>query len=373
MSKKPASQTLRIAPQSNKPTLSKGQQAFNNLVAKIEARRAQLLQWQVVVESFQQKLASDYMPVMQEFKKCQEAMVYGLDQALEQKGLTKVERRAVQELICDLAERLLAQTGDEALKAIYNKHSDDDFDAEAAAELEDMKQTMGDLFGVDLGDTDDVNSPEELMAKIQAQMEQEMLQAQEPRPNPRKKTVKQLAREAEKKAEDDQTSLSIREVYRKLVSALHPDREPDLEERQRKTTLMQRVNQAYDKKDLLQLLELQLELEHIDAHSIAGMSEDRVRHFNKILKEQLAELEQEIESVEMPLRAQFDQFSFQPLMPASVLPRLNRDIADLKRHVREIKQDLGMLKEITAFKAWIKAYRRQAKAMQRDNDDDCPF
>ena len=373
MTKKPAAQTLRIAPQTDKPTLSKAQQAFNNLVAKIETRRAQLVQWQAVVQLCQQKVASDYMPAMQAFKKGQADMVRGLDQALDQKGLTKVEREAVQGIICSIAERLVAETGDETLKAIYNKYSNDDFDTEAAAELEHMKQSMRDLFGVDVGDAAGVNSPEDLLAKIEAQMAQEALQAEQAPPPKRKKTAKQLAREAEKKAEDDQTSLSIREVYRKLVSALHPDREPDLDERQRKTVLMQRVNQAYDKKDLLQLLELQLELEHIDAHSIAGMSEDRVKHFNKILKEQLAELEQEIEYVEMPLRAQFDQHSFQTLTPASVMPQLNRDIADLKRHVKVIKQELGMLQDLPALKAWIKAYRRQVKAMQREQDDDFYF
>jgi hypothetical protein len=44
----------------------------------------------------------------------------------------------------------------------------------------------------------------------------------------------------------------------------HPDREPDPHERERKTALMQRANHAYGKNDLLKLLELQLELEHID-------------------------------------------------------------------------------------------------------------
>ena len=60
-----------------------------------------------------------------------------------------------------------------------------------------------------------------------------------------KKTAKQRARDEKLKIEADETSLSIREVYRKLVSALHPDREPDPQERARKTALMQRVNQAY--------------------------------------------------------------------------------------------------------------------------------
>jgi hypothetical protein len=46
-----------------------------------------------------------------------------------------------------------------------------------------------------------------------------------------------------------------------LVAALHPDREPDEQERKRKTELMQRVNTSYGKKYLLLLLELQLEIE----------------------------------------------------------------------------------------------------------------
>ena len=371
-------QPLRIAPQHNHTTLSRGQKTFNTLVAKIENRRAQLVQWQATVQTYQQKVASDYLPVAQKFKKHQADMVYRLDQAWEQKGLTKPERRAVQEIICRMAERLVAETGDSALKAIYNKHSDDDFDAAAAAEMEDMKQTMSAVFGFEFEDSEGLSSPADLMAQIAEQMEKEQLQASAPpeHTTPRKKTAKQLAREQQKKAEEDQTSLSIREVYRKLASALHPDREPDLEERQRKTTLMQRVNQAYDKKDLLQLLELQLELEHIDAHSIASLSEDRLKHFNKILKEQLAELEQEIEFVEMPLRAQLQLSPYESLAPATVISILNQDIAELKCHVQEIEKDLSELNDLPALKAWIKVYLRALKAAQRNqfgDSDRYPF
>jgi hypothetical protein len=72
---------------------------------------------------------------------------------------------------------------------------------------------------------------------------------------------------------------------------LHPDRETDPQERERKNALMQRVNQAYSKNSLLQLLELQLELEHIDQSAINNLSEDRLKHYNKILKEQVKELD----------------------------------------------------------------------------------
>ncbi len=53
-----------------------------------------------------------------------------------------------------------------------------------------------------------------------------------------------VAKESQQQVEEQQTSQSIRELYRKLVSALHLDREPDPQERERKTLLMQRINQC---------------------------------------------------------------------------------------------------------------------------------
>src|SRR5260370_34474944 len=93
-------------------------------------------------------------------------------------------------------------------------------------------------------------------------------QAREARRAKRKKTPRQLAAEAREQVEQAELSLSIREVYRKLASALHPDREPDPQERERKTPLMPRANQPDGKNSLLQLLQLQLELEYIDQSAI---------------------------------------------------------------------------------------------------------
>lgn len=369
---------IRIALQRDQSNLSKGQKTFNALVRKIDASRKELALWQSVVVTYQQKVAGDFAPLLHTFRELQAAMVHNLDQALDGKGLTKTERRVVQDVICEVAEHLVADTGDAALKDIYNKHSPSDFDTEEAAAATSIKNAMEQMFGINLGDADALSSPEDVMAQVQEQMEKIHLQGleEQDRRSRRKKTAKQLAREEASKAEADQTSLSIREVYRKLASALHPDREPDPQERARKTTLMQRVNQAYDKKDLLQLLELQLELEHIDAHTIAGLSEDRLKHFNKVLKEQLSELEQEIMHMEMPLRTQFHMPAYLRLSPGQVIPLLNQDIAELRRDIRKLEKELLVPKDLAAFKLWIKARRREAKALEaemRHVDDDFTF
>jgi hypothetical protein len=189
----------------------------------------------------------------------------------------------------------------------------------------------------------------------------------------RRKSAKQLAKEEKLKAEEAQTSLSIREVYRKLVSALHPDREPDVTERARKTSLMQRVNQAYKKKDLLQLLELQLELEQIDAKTIANLSDDRLKHFNKILQEQLAELQQEIAFVEWPLRERFGLNPYRAIEPDTVMKSFKREIRDVKNSIKILEQDFYIPGNLAALKLWIKDYKREAKAQARYEDDDLFF
>lgn len=369
---------IRIATQQDQPNLSKGQKAFNALVKKIDASRTKLALWQSVVVTYQQIVARDFAPLLQTFKELQVAMVHSLDRALDEKGLTKSERRVVQDVLCEVAEHLISETGDAALKDIYNKYSPRDYDAEEAATANSMKDAFTQMFGIDLGDAADLSSPEDVMAQAHEQMEKihrQGFEEQEQR-SPRKKTAKQIAREEASKAEADQTSLSIREVYRKLVSALHPDREPDPQERARKTTLMQRVNQAYDKKDLLQLLELQLELEHIDAHTIANLSEDRLKHFNKILKEQLAELEHEILHMELPLHTKFDLPPYMRLSANQVIPLLNRDVAELQSDIGKLKKEILVSKDVPTFKLWIKARRQEAKALEaemRHFDDDFSF
>lgn len=180
---------------------------------------------------------------------------------------------------------------------------------------------------------------------------------------------KREAKESQQQAEEQQTSQSIRELYRKLVSALHPDREPDPQERERKTLLMQRINQAYDKKNLLLLLELQLELEHIDQTTINNITSSRLKHYNKILKEQHGELEQEICITVDMFKSQFGISPFERLTPSTIMRNLAAEIAGIQQAIRELKSDLLAFQDIKKLKAWIKGMRRRQKMDYLD----CPF
>jgi len=349
----------------DQPKLSKGQKAFNTLIKQIEKERARLAAWEAAIPSYQHKYASEMQPLVDTSEDLQVQMVHCLDRASDQKGLTKTERRMISGLIAELAGQLVAARNDAELKAIYNKHSRSDYDADEAANIEDMKSMLQDVLGFELGDDLDLSSPEDILKRAQAQMQEKQAQydadrqAREERLSKRKKSDKQLAREAKQQAEAQQISQSIREVYRKLASALHPDRETDPRERDRKTALMQRANQAYQKNNLLQLLELQLEMEHIDQTALNNISEDRLKHYNKILREQLAELAQEIFHVEAGFRAQFGISPYASVSPGNIMRRLVSDIVGVQHAIRDLKQDLLAFEDIRKVKAWLKGVRRQ--------------
>ena len=120
---------------------------------------------------------------------------------------------------------------------------------------------------------------------------------------------------------------------------------------------MQRVNLAYEKKDLLQLLELQLELEHIDQGALNGLSEDRLKHYNQVLKEQLGELEAEIFRIEGEYKVRLGMPAYFDLRPGALIAMLDNDIARTKVAIGDLKRDLPELKDAKAIKAWLRKFR----------------
>lgn len=349
--------------------LSKDQKTFNSLITKIEAKRARLAEWATAIPRFKQKYVSDLLPLQEQELALQVRLAQALDQAHAQKGLTKGEKRKLAVMIVELAEAVLQQREHGDLKDLYNKHSHSDFDAEEAARQDDMKSMLEGMLGMDLGDDVDMGSPEDVLTRVEAQYRAQHGEWQAQEAN-RKKSAREQAREAKLAAEEKQMSQSIREVYRKLASSLHPDREPDPAEKQRKTELMQRANEAYEKGNLLQLLELQLQLEHIDQAHLATIGPERLKHYVKILKDQLSELDMEIQHVEDEFAAQFGLPPFEQHDPKDLVPMLHESMATCEVDVRQLQEHLETAGDPQRLKAWLKTItlRRQATP-----DFDLPF
>jgi len=362
---------INIAPASGTKKLSAGQRKFNGLIKKIEKQRLLLQEWQNATPLYIERWHLEFAPQLNQYHQCKIELVHVLDHLSERIKLSKTDCQTLIQEILDQTYSLIESGCEEeeeaALKALYNKHSGGDFDADEREGDELLKLGLKDIFGVELDDDVDMQSPEDIAQIIleHQQAEQTTEQQKAGKKNPHQQRLE---------ADAAQVSQSLREVYRKLASALHPDRETDSDERKRKTALMQRVNQAYSERNLLDLLQLQLEIEHIDSSTLETLSADRLKHYNQVLTEQLHELELEVLNLEMSFR---DQFNLEPFDELSVqnLPdiyKLQLDI--LNTDIEELRTLCEELKDPKSLKSWLKEIRRYEKAMELDDDlfDDLP-
>ena len=371
---------LQISSLPGQPALSPAHKRFNALLGQIEQARKTLQTWQNNIPLFQQAFVQQLLPLQSTLRAERRQHLLALDALFEQPGWTRTERSTLQSLITEGADELLEADADDAeIKALFNKHSEVDFDTEQLEMVQSMKGMAEAMTGLDLGELDGIGSEDELMARLQARLAAEAAAqdaaqdathaSADARPGKKSTPKRQTAAQQRREAEARQATQSVREIYRKLASALHPDREPDEAQRQAKTALMQRVNQAYAANDLLALLELQLQIEQVDASHIANASADRVKHYNKVLAEQLDGLRFEIERVEIDFCLEFGIDMAGPVRPDQLGRLLDHEARDLRSVLAQQQADRRRLADRPATRRWLKAQQQRLRRAMLDGDD----
>lgn len=342
-------------------TLTKEQKQFNKLISQIEATRKDLALWREFVPQFQQRVAGEAEPLAARMRERRIEMVKLLDQSLDRKGLTKHQRRKVVQILLGEIEYLLAAGNDDAeLVRLHEKHSDVSYADTQREEIELMQALAQDVFGVDLDPGENSDDPKQMFRRLGEKL---YGAGHEPTPRPeraRKKSAKTLAREALREQSALGGTKAVREIYRKLASELHPDRESDAAERARKTELMQKVNKAYEARDLLSLLELQLRIEQIDPAALSNTARERLVHYNRVLTEQLQRLREELAEITAPFVSVLSVAGryVRQLTPETVMRSLDSEIAELNASLRAIETDLDNFRDIDALKRTLREYPR---------------
>jgi hypothetical protein len=342
--------------------LSKTQQRFNALIQKVERLRAHVVEWRDVVPREIERIQRTHAPLRDMYRALRIEFVALLDRAASERRMTKNERKKLRHLIPAITAELVAEQPDETLKALHDKYSDLSFDEQSSMVNETIKSAVEDIFGVEIGDDVDIADPgqlSELAEKIEQQQrdDSERRRSAEARSSKRRGSAHSADPQARRLADAAQVKKSLQEIYRKLASALHPDRASDEGERLRRTGLMQRANVAYEARDLLQLLELQLEIELVDASRIAVLPEERLRHYVSILEEQCAELQQALDDMQTPIRLQLDLSPFAKLSVKSVIAEVERGARELNNSIAALRHDLGLLADLSRVKAWLRDYQ----------------
>jgi len=336
--------------------LTPAQKKFNHLIERINRQRRELEGWRIFRVRYTEQLADHYHPALARLREKQVAMVRLLDRILDGKSLKARERAKTRDILLELLSQVLAESPDPEFVRLHDKYAERSFGDRQQERLDLMRTLAGEAFGIDVETYTGGESPEEL-----ADWLEEQLQAAPPEPQrapPRKKkSAKKLAREAQREQIAEGGTRAVRDVFRKLVSELHPDRESDPAEHARKTELMQRVNQAYKAGDLLALLELQLSIEQIDPRSLAGLAEERLRHYIHVLEEQSRRLRDELAEFVAPFAMTMGVSPAVKLSPAIVQRALEADTHRLHELVRTLAADLVRFQDVSTFKRSLRDYR----------------
>ena len=340
--------------------LSPAQQRFNRLLARIDKLKGQIADVQALADLHRPLFNATLTPLRERFQALMRSMALWLDERLQGKDLRPAQKRTALEILCGLCAALVAG-GDESMRALHDKRSRHSLDEKDQAAAAGMRAMMEDVFGkpleVDESLDESLDPVDAVMRAAMAHM-QEATQAEQRRSHAARASKKPTAaqRKAEQQREDAETVL--RKVFRQLASALHPDRERDPAEHQRKTALMSEANAAYGRQDLMALLQIQLRIEQADAQSLSQLPEEKIASMSILLKQQASELEQELLARREQVLQEFDLPSYPAPSAAMLRSQLLMQAHALKQDLVSMEEDLQLVQDDSGFKRWLKSQKQ---------------
>ena len=363
--------------------LTPAQKRFNELLARIEMLSGQIQRLEAWSDRHRYAHIQALRASVQQAQAHRKSLLLFVHERLQTADFTERQQRMARGLVRGFIGQLSA-TADpqvQALESLYVSEEDTQDAAEEQAEAaQRLRERIEAALGQPLNKPKQYQTPEEMMAAGMRQWQQQQ-EAHEA-----KKNAKRAARKAEKQAQKKNAAAekgeippallreldaksAIRTIFRQLASALHPDREPDEQERLRKTALMSEVNAAYEKNDLTTLLRLQMQVSQVSPQSTARMADDKLIAMSLLLKEQVAALEEDLDQLEsrlsrelcVPVRAEADE-----AVMAQSLQRLQADQRDI---TDTLAADLRRIQNEAELKRWLKEQWQLAKAQVTPSPD----
>ncbi|MBS3910285.1 MAG: hypothetical protein KGZ70_00325 [Hydrogenophaga sp.] len=367
-------QALRVLAPDDLPA-SSAARAFNLQLARIDKLKAQLDALDALGQSHRVELHRWVAPLQQRLRQRTREMALWLAECLQCKTLSRLQHDTATEALCRLAQTL-ADEGDTTMAALHDQHSRHTLAQKKQAAADALRAKLEAVLGEPLAETDPDAPMEELLRAGMARWREAQDAAQARRrdkKNARKARQKPGAEQEQAQAQQADADTQLRTLFRQLASALHPDREPDAQERLRKTALMSEANAAYGRKDLVTLMQIQLRAELADPQAVSRLADDKLAALTLLLKQQVAELERERAARQERLAAEFDLPPGAVTNPNTLKHSLLAQVEALERDVAQLERDLEQVQEPAGLKRWLNAQRSAPSSVRanRDPDDYC--
>lgn len=332
--------------QQDSQNLSPQQKKLNRLIEQIEQQKIQLAAWQKAQAEIQQQARKTLVPIYTELHDILFQQLEQLWNSLQSYEFSKADIAQLDNKIQNLVTILKSSqvlSEQQKLKVtqidhFYQQHADHNQAKKSkkkpTIESHDPTETYDQHLEYEQADVD-LDGYEYDEQQHEVEREQHRLNRQ-----------KQKREQAQKMAEQ-----SLKTVYLKIASIIHPDREQDEQLKVEKTAMLQQVNAAYTQQDLFYLLKLQIQIEQNRGVTQKGLSNEQVKFYKLALdaqKQQLdAQIDEIIDSLNWMKQAKLKvKNSSNPIQIADLYKKLEADCAELKQQVKWEKERLKYISRL---------------------------
>lgn len=334
--------------------------AFQRAWVRVERLRQQLDDMERIAHSHQTERVRLLLPQQTQVRAGQRRLVLALAGWLEgpDVGLSRAQQATARARLCAGAEAL-AQAGEPDMAALHDRHSPASLAQKAAARSEALRELFG--TALDGAVAPEADGPDAVLQAAWAQLREQRAQTQARRSARRAaRQAKRADRPAQAAAADAQQAAhgTLRTLYRRLASALHPDRATDEADRQRKNAWMSEANAAHERRDLVALLRLQWQAEGVDPQHPDRVPEARLQALTHLLQRQAADLERERQAAQQRWAHALDLPQGARLTAETLQAQLQAEAQALAHTLARLRQDLDQVEQRATLKAWLNAQRQ---------------
>lgn len=355
--------------------LSPAQKRFNALLARIDKLRAQIADSQIMAHAHRLLYQAAILPLRQSNERALKALALWLDERLQRAGLPDEQLCQGTAILLRLCASFAAQ-GDDEMRALHDKRSPQSLDDIKLERMVKTRQKMAAFLAGrsdEFGMSDDADGAVGYDSNFEAGLDDlhETVRAEQARRQfdyefegiyKRRGPASKAGPKVQQQQQQLEAITILRKVYRQLASALHPDREQDAEEQQRKTNLMSEANAAYGRRDLMALLHLQLRIEQASTESLLQLPREKLEAMNLLLKAQADELKEALLGHQNMLINEFNLSPYDTLTAGCLSSALRDEKNELELYEYNIKCDLQEMKRDSGLKRW---FRRETRLMNQ--------
>lgn len=280
--------SLKVANSSDK-ILSISQNKLQLLIEKVEQQKIELAKWECAKNDILQYARTTFIPMYGDLHTVLFSQFDVLYNSLSNTQFGKVDLIQLDQKIQSLIQ-LLEQSKNLSVQQLNRLEKAAQF-YKQYEEAKINKKSKNKVF----------NNTNEHLNELEMSQKEDEFDVYDEWDNAQYQKIREQAKFKKQQEKREEASIlveqSIKKVYLKIASSIHPDREQDEAKKIEKTVLFQRANEAYEQQDLFFLLKMQIQVEQDVAPTKKDLSDETIKFYKQALNAQSQKLQSQIDDI----------------------------------------------------------------------------